>query len=112
MTPKINRRRYDVLTKFLKEMIVNSKSDKVRMQAAERLDGIYARHEQYEQQALQRKHRADIRALATQEQQGATDASQPLSQNHEQEPKSQVDIENFLKLIKKRPEPSTDAAAD
>jgi hypothetical protein len=112
MTPKINRRRYDVLTKFLKEMIVNSKNEKVRMQAAERLDGIYARHEQYEQQALQRKHRAEIRALALQEQQRAAEPSQTLLQDHQQESKSQEQIERFLQTIQQRPGQSTDAAAD
>jgi hypothetical protein len=112
MTPKINRRRYDVLTKFLKEMIVNSKSDKVRMQAAERLDGIYARHEQYEQQALQRKHRADTKAFITQEQERTAETSQTLLQDDEQEQsKTATDIQRFLDSIQK-PGPSTDAAAD
>jgi hypothetical protein len=112
MKTKVSRR-YDALVRFLRDTVRNeSIAHRVRMQAAERLSEIYARHEQYEQQALQRKHRADIRALATQEQQGATEASQTLLQDHEQEQlTTQADIQRFLDSIQK-PEPSTDAAAE
>jgi hypothetical protein len=74
---KISRRKYDVLVKFLREVIASSKNERIRYAAAERLDGIYARHEMYEQQALRRKERQEARALAAQGQ-GATVAHQEL----------------------------------
>jgi hypothetical protein len=82
---KINRRKYDTLVKFLKDMILTAKSERVRMQAAERLDGIYARHELYEQQALQRKDRAEIKALTSQAQGEAARAQETLLQEQQQE---------------------------
>ncbi|WP_433965979.1 hypothetical protein [Tunturiibacter gelidiferens] len=63
---KLNRRKYDALIKFLREMMATAKSERVRMQAAERLDGIYARHELAEQEALRRQDRIELRRLKVQ----------------------------------------------
>jgi hypothetical protein len=57
------KRKYDTLTKFLQETIANEKiSHRVRMSAAERLDGIYSKHRFYEEKAAARKERTELRA--------------------------------------------------
>jgi hypothetical protein len=105
-------RRYDKLVKFFRDTLANeSITHRVRMQAAERLSEIYARHDEAAEKAAARKDRAETRAVSGQEQQGAAETPQTLLQDHEQESKPQVEIERFLQMIQKRPE-STHAAGD
>jgi hypothetical protein len=56
---KLSRRKYADLVKFLKSVIRNERmSIRVRMSAAERLDGIYQRHEVAELKRLERESKA------------------------------------------------------
>lgn len=60
-------RKLDVLIKFYKQTISNEKiSHRVRMQAAERLSGIYTAHMIQAEKAAARKAKAEARALAQQ----------------------------------------------
>jgi hypothetical protein len=101
-------RRYDKLVKFFRDTLANeSITHRVRMQAAERLSEIYARHDEAAEKAAARKDRAETRAVSGQSQQGATEASQTPTQDHEQEQlTTQADIQRFLDSIQK-PEPET-----
>ena len=107
MKAKVSRK-YDVLTKFLKQIITSSKNERLRMAAAERLDGIYARHEQYEQQALQRRHRAELKALAVQAPQGTADDHEQETELTEAE-KVKADLDKFLSMARVGVEPLPDA---
>ena len=79
--PKLNRRQYQELVRFLKDTIKNpSVGHRVRMSAAARLDGILSRHEYAEQQAEARKARLQLAALAAQSQEGAVLLPETASQ--------------------------------
>jgi hypothetical protein len=57
-------RKYDALTKFLRETVANEKaSPKVRMQASDTLNSIYSRHEHYAEKQAARAERREVRAL-------------------------------------------------
>jgi hypothetical protein len=57
-------RTYGALTRFLRSVIENPKTPlKVRMQAAERLDGLYSRHQDYTEKSAAREERKELRAL-------------------------------------------------
>ena len=102
---KLNRRKYDALIKFLREMMANGKSERVRMQAAERLDGIYARHELAEQETLRRQDRIELRRLkaeaeslaeAQRLQEAAIPAQEPTAENESDERTQAI----FSRLLK------------
>ena len=60
---KINKT-YGTLTRFLRSVIENAKTPlKVRLQAAERLDGLYSRHQDYAEKSAAREERKELRAL-------------------------------------------------
>ena len=72
---RLSRRKYQELTRFLKEVITNQKAGlKVRMAAASRLDDIYRRHEEAQVKLAERK--AKVRSEVgkpTEEQEPATE---------------------------------------
>ena len=59
-----NLREYGELTEFLRKTVANPKATvKLRMQAATRLDDLFARHEMLEEKAAARAERRELRAL-------------------------------------------------
>jgi hypothetical protein len=63
-TEKPNLREYGELTEFLRKTVANPKATvKLRMQAATRLDDLFARHEMLEEKAAARAERRELRAL-------------------------------------------------
>lgn len=70
-------RKLDVLIKFYKETISNTKiSHRTRMSAAARLDDLYARHLLMEEKAAARKERYEARAAAQRGREGGIPAQE------------------------------------
>ena len=98
---KLSRRKYAELVKFLKSVIRNERmSIRVRMSAAERLDGIYQRHEVAELKRLEREAKA----------QGTAPASdpEPTKENESPEPREDSSKEVFAAILNRV---KTDVAA-
>jgi hypothetical protein len=75
-------RKMDTLIRFFKEVIANDKmSIRVRMQAAQRLDDLYSRHEM----AASRKERSELRKKAGQEAVVPTDEANKIDEALESE---------------------------
>jgi hypothetical protein len=94
------RKKYAELIRFLKSVIKNEDIGlRVRMSAAERLDGIYARHEQREFLEFKRAERL---AAGTQDDPEDPESPEPVAQ----EPQSKEDAlkaaQEFLDRIKNR----------
>lgn len=77
-------RKLDVLIKFYKETISNTKvSHRTRMSAAARLDDLYARHLLMQEKTAQRLERAELRALAQRTQEGGIPVQESASEESE-----------------------------
>ena len=77
-------RKLDPLIKFFKETISNDKvSFRTRMEAARRLDDIYARHLLMAEKTAARLERAEARSLAQRTQEGAIPAQETASEESE-----------------------------
>lgn len=100
----LSRRKFDVLVKFLRQTIANqSIKHSVRMQAAVRLDDLLARELHYAARAAARKERAEIRALAVQQQESTVEAQDSVL-----EPNENDHITELLARFSSSSEASTD----
>lgn len=98
MQKGLSRRKYARLVRFLTTVLDDPKeTNKTKLAAAERLDGIYARHEARQDAALDRAERAAERAAAAQVQPDAPETTPTLVSKSES---AEEAAERFLQTLR------------